>query len=94
LLPTSPIDIGALLEKPTRRVLITGITGQDGLYLTSYLLFECRDYNYEIHGIVRKNSANLPWLYQMEEVLSKNKLTSIRSITLHTGDLTDALFMS
>ncbi|MBM3880792.1 MAG: GDP-mannose 4,6-dehydratase [Verrucomicrobia bacterium] len=36
-----------------RRAFITGITGQDGSYLTELLL----DKGYEVHGIVRRTSA-------------------------------------
>lgn len=41
------------------RILITGITGQDGIYMTAYLLFHLRDCAFIIHGIVRKNSVGL-----------------------------------
>ena len=37
----------------TRKALITGITGQDGSYLTEYLL----SLGYEVHGIVRSQSV-------------------------------------
>lgn len=37
----------------TKRALITGITGQDGSYLTEYLL----DLGYEVHEIIRRNSV-------------------------------------
>ena len=43
-----------------RVALITGITGQDGLYLTSFLVKEGYD---RVHGIVRKNSAGLAVLH-------------------------------
>ena len=33
-----------------KKVLITGITGQDSLYLAEFLL----DNGYEVHGIVRR----------------------------------------
>ncbi|MEK7675152.1 MAG: GDP-mannose 4,6-dehydratase [Verrucomicrobiota bacterium] len=36
-----------------RRALITGVTGQDGSYLTELLL----DKGYEVHGIVRRTSS-------------------------------------
>lgn len=36
-----------------RRALITGITGQDGSYLTELLL----DKGYEVHGIIRRSSS-------------------------------------
>ena len=37
----------------TKRALITGITGQDGSYLTELLL----DKGYEVHGIIRRSSS-------------------------------------
>ena len=33
--------------------LITGITGQDGSYLTEFLLNK----NYEVHGMIRRSSS-------------------------------------
>ena len=35
-----------------KKAFITGITGQDGSYLTELLL----DKGYEVHGIMRRNS--------------------------------------
>jgi len=37
-----------------KKALITGITGQDGSYLSEYLL----ENNYEVHGIVRRHSVS------------------------------------
>ena len=36
-----------------KKALITGISGQDGSYLTEYLL----ELGYEVHGIVRRHSV-------------------------------------
>ncbi|MEL6821908.1 MAG: GDP-mannose 4,6-dehydratase, partial [Calditrichota bacterium] len=36
-----------------KRALITGITGQDGSYLTELLL----EKDYEVHGIIRRSSS-------------------------------------
>jgi GDPmannose 4,6-dehydratase len=62
--------------------LITGITGQDGSYLTEILLAK----NYEVHGIIRRsssfNTGRIDHLYNNPDVLN-NKLF------LHYGDLTD-----
>lgn len=66
-----------------RRALITGITGQDGAYLTELLLSK----GYEVHGIKRRaslfNTDRIDHLYQdpHEE--------GIR-LKLHYGDLTDS----
>ncbi len=58
-----------------RRALITGINGQDGSYLAEFLL----EKGYEVHGLVRRASAE-----------SFQRLDAIRDrITLHTGDLLD-----
>jgi len=55
--------------------LITGITGQDGSYLSEYLLSK----GYEVHGIIRRNSV------------AENQDSRIRDldITTHYGDLLD-----
>ena len=56
--------------------LITGITGQDGSYLTEFLL----EKGYEVHGIVRR--ASLINTHRIDHVFKK--------IKLHYGDLTDS----
>lgn len=56
--------------------LITGITGQDGSYLSEFLL----EKNYEVHGIVRRSS--LINTHRIDHIYSK--------IKLHYGDLTDS----
>ena len=66
-----------------KRALITGITGQDGSYLTELLL----EKNYEVHGIKRRssnfNTQRIDHLYQDPH---KKEL----SLILHYGDLTDS----
>jgi GDPmannose 4,6-dehydratase len=65
-----------------KKALITGITGQDGSYLTEILL----DKGYEVHGIIRKsssfNTGRIDHLYQDPNILDKRMF-------LHYGDLTD-----
>ena len=56
--------------------LITGITGQDGSYLTEFLL----EKGYEVHGVRRRPSLSNTG--RIEHLLDK--------ITLHDGDLTDS----
>ena len=56
--------------------LITGITGQDGSYLTEFLL----EKGYEVHGIVRR--ASLINTHRIDHVYD--------DIKLHYGDLTDS----
>jgi GDPmannose 4,6-dehydratase len=57
------------------RALITGITGQDGLYLAELLL----EKGYEVHGLLR--GQNNPRLALVESL--------VPDVKLHTGDLTD-----
>ncbi len=63
--------------------LITGITGQDGAYLTELLLSK----GYIVHGIKRRasmfNTDRIDHLYQDPHV-------SHRNLILHYGDLTDS----
>jgi GDPmannose 4,6-dehydratase len=65
-----------------RKALITGITGQDGSYLTELLL----EKGYEIHGIIRRsssfNTGRIDHLYNDPEILNKK-------LFLHYGDLVD-----
>ena len=60
-------------EGPT--ALITGITGQDGLYLAELLL----EKGYDVHGLIR--GQNNP----KREMVSR----LLPDVTLHNGDLTD-----
>jgi len=59
----------------TKRVLITGITGQDGSYLAELLL----DKGYEVFGLVRR--ASTPSTERIEHILDR--------ITLLVGEMTD-----
>lgn len=61
-----------------KRALITGITGQDGSYLTELLL----EKGYEVHGIIRRASV---FTSQRIDHLLNNK-----SLVLHHGDLNDS----
>jgi GDPmannose 4,6-dehydratase len=69
------------LSKKT--ALITGATGQDGAYLSEFLLSK----GYEVHGIKRRaslfNTDRVDHLYQDPHELD-------RRFILHYGDLTDA----
>lgn len=65
-----------------KRALITGITGQDGSYLTELLLGE----GYEVHGIIRRTSTfNTD---RIDHVYQDPHLEDTR-LFLHYGDLTD-----
>jgi GDPmannose 4,6-dehydratase len=61
-----------------KKALITGITGQDGSYLTELLL----EKGYEVHGIVRRTS-----LFNRDRI---EHLHSNSNLVLHYGDLTDS----
>ncbi len=65
-----------------KRALITGVTGQDGSYLTELLLSK----GYEVHGLVRRaslfNTDRIDHLYHDPHVSGTN-------LSLHYGDLTD-----
>ena len=63
--------------------LITGITGQDGSYLSELLLQK----GYIVHGIVRRTS-NL--LRSRIEHLRRDEKIYARRLFLHYGDLADA----
>ena len=62
-----------------KRALVTGITGQDGSYLTELLL----ERGYEVHGMVRRSS-----------LLNRSRIDHLHDddrLHLHYGDLTDAV---
>ncbi len=64
------------------KALITGITGQDGSYLTEFLLGK----GYEVHGVVRRTStlerSRLGHLYRDPDIYN-------RRLFLHYADLDD-----
>ncbi len=99
LLPKSLIDYPSsdsiLSQKPIRSVIITGITGQDGLYLTAFLLLDPNlPFQYEVHGVVRKNSAGLPILERLREHVIARTKREQSALKFHFGDVTDAHFMN
>ena len=67
--------------------LISGVTGQDGSYLTELLL----DKGYEVHGIKRRSSSlnteRIDHVYEDPHVNDQR-------FHLHYGDLTDGLNLS
>ncbi|WP_413666322.1 GDP-mannose 4,6-dehydratase [Mucilaginibacter sp. Mucisp86] len=66
-----------------KRALITGITGQDGAYLTELLLSK----GYEVHGIKRRSS-----LFNTDRIdhLYQDPHDSNIKLILHYGDLSDS----
>lgn len=62
-----------------KKALITGVNGQDGSYLSEFLL----DKGYEVHGIIRRASVN-----------NRERLFNVENnpnFYLHYGDLGDSL---
>jgi GDPmannose 4,6-dehydratase len=62
-----------------KRAFVTGITGQDGSYLTELLL----ERDYEVHGLVRRTS-----------MLNRTRIDHLHDnprLRLHYGDLTDGV---
>jgi GDPmannose 4,6-dehydratase len=67
-----------------KKALITGITGQDGAYLTELLL----DKGYEVHGLRRRSS--LFNTNRIDKFINDKKINNSR-LFLHYGDLSDSL---
>ncbi|MDA7572526.1 GDP-mannose 4,6-dehydratase [bacterium] len=65
-----------------KKALITGITGQDGYYLSKLLL----DKKYEVHGTIRRSS--LINTLRIDELISKYQETG--QLKLHYSDLLDS----
>ncbi|MDD3225115.1 MAG: GDP-mannose 4,6-dehydratase [Clostridium sp.] len=67
----------------SKKALITGITGQDGSYLSEFLLKK----GYEVHGIIRRassfNTKRIDHLFENPQIGNKR-------LFLHHGDLTDS----
>ena len=76
---------GVILTK--KIAFITGITGQDGSYLTELLL----EKGYEVHGLIRRsssfNTGRIDHIYQ-------DPHTPHQKLKLHYGDLTDGVNMT
>ncbi len=70
------------MMNPTRKALITGITGQDGSYLAEFLIAK----GYEVHGVIRRsssfNTGRIMPIYQ-------DPHEEDARMFLHYGDLTD-----
>jgi GDPmannose 4,6-dehydratase len=66
-----------------KKALITGITGQDGSYLTEFLLNK----GYEVHGLIRRsssfNTSRIDHLYNDKNIY-------YQKLFLHYGDLGDS----
>lgn len=62
-----------------KKAFITGINGQDGSYLTEYLL----SLGYDVHGIVRRNSTAENQSARLDDAFDSGRLTT------YYGDLLD-----
>ncbi len=62
-----------------KKALITGVNGQDGSYLSEFLL----EKGYEVHGIVRRSSVD-----KKERI---EHLMGEKNFHLHYGDMTDSI---
>jgi len=72
-----------MMNNKRKKALITGITGQDGSYLTELLL----EKGYEVHGIIRRissfNTGRIDHIFNNPDLHDKR-------FFLHYGDLTDS----
>lgn len=66
-----------------KRALITGVTGQDGAYLTELLL----DKGYEVHGVKRRSSS---FNSQRLDHLYADNHKAPEALHMHYGDMTDS----
>lgn len=66
-----------------KKALITGITGQDGSYLTEFLLQK----GYQVHGLIRRASS-----FNTDRIdhLFEDPTIGNQTLFLHHGDLTDS----
>lgn len=68
-----------------KKAIITGITGQDGSYLAEFLLNK----DYEVHGIIRRNSS-----FNTERIDHLLNNQEPEKLFLHYGDLNDTSSLS
>jgi len=69
-----------------KKALITGITGQDGAYLSKFLI----DKGYEIHGTIRRSSSINT--YRIDDLISEYENTG--QLNLYYSDLLDSSSLS
>jgi len=83
--PLGDLGVNIKINKNmSKTALITGITGQDGAYLSEYLIKK----GYTVHGIKRRsslfNTDRIDHLYQDPHLENRN-------LILHYGDMTDSM---
>jgi len=67
-----------------KKALIFGVTGQDGAYLSKFLLNK----NYIVHGVKRRNSTINT--FRIDDIY-KEPFSKKKNFVLHYGDVTDPL---
>tara|TARA_B100002051_G_C16701217_1_gene621099 strand:+ start:122 stop:1159 length:1038 start_codon:yes stop_codon:yes gene_type:complete len=67
-----------------KTALIFGITGQDGAYLSKFLLQK----NYVVHGVKRRSSSHNT--FRVDDIYS-DQLVTKSNFFLHYGDITDSI---
>ena len=67
----------------SKRALITGVTGQDGSYLSELLLSK----GYEVHGVKRRSSS---FNTQRLDHIYRDPHEGVGKFHLHFGDMTDS----
>ena len=67
-----------------KKALITGITGQDGSYLSEFLI----EKGYDVHGIIRRSSADYK-----ERIAGTSKWTLAKKIKLFIDSFVAFSFM-
>ena len=70
-----------------KKVLILGVTGQDGSYLTDFLLKK----KYLVHGLFRKSATGNT--KNIDHIINNSKIFN-KSFFLHKGDLLDAVSLN
>ncbi len=71
------------MSNVTKNALITGINGQDGSYLSEFLI----DKGYEVHGILKRNSVSENQTARIDDSL-------FQKLHLHYADMTDISSLS
>ncbi|KAK9711633.1 hypothetical protein K7432_007693 [Basidiobolus ranarum] len=83
----TPLQVTNLTPEQYRArkvALLTGITGQDGSYLTEFLIAK----GYTVHGIIRRSSSFNT--FRIEHLYKDRHQDGSPQMILHYGDLTDS----
>ena len=70
-----------------KKILILGVTGQDGSYLLDFLIKK----KYQVHGLIRKSATGNT--KNIDHIIKNSKLFN-KSFFLHKGDLLDSVSLS